>query len=243
MKNVLILIDNVLQYVRIREIVSKRNKIANFIFKHSIIKSEIWKHPDFRNQTNSSIDVKKQIDEIIDLFDLVISVHCLQYFPKSLVEGVRCINIHPGFNPINRGWYPQVFAIINDLPIGATIHEMDEKLDHGPIIVRELVEKFPWDTSLSIYNRVLEMEMMLLENNFESIILGTYETTAPENEGNIFTKNDFNNLCKLNLNEERSFRYFYNLLRALTHGEYKNAFFIDPITLKKIYIKLEISHE
>jgi len=162
MKNVLVVIDNILQYDRIKEITDKRKNIANFTFKHSIVKSAIWEHPDFKNQTNSTVNVKKQLDEIIGSFDLVISIHCFQFFPKKLVKGVRCINIHPGFNPINRGWYPQVFAIINNLPIGATIHEMDEKLDNGPIIYREQVEKYPWDTSLTIYNRVLEKEIEVL---------------------------------------------------------------------------------
>lgn len=243
MKNVLIIIDNIQQYERIKKIIEKREEIAKFNFRHSIVKSAIWEHPDFKNHTNSIIDVKKQLDEIIGSFDLVISVHCFQFFPKQLVNSVRCINIHPGYNPINRGWYPQVFAIVNNLPIGATIHEMDEKLDNGPIIARELVEKYSWDTSLTIYNRVLEKEMKLLENNFESIIHGTYKTIIPESLGNLFSKNDFKNLCRIDINEENSFQYFYDLLRALSHGDYKNAYFVDPITGRKIYLKLEISYE
>jgi dTDP-4-amino-4,6-dideoxyglucose formyltransferase len=243
MKKVLVVIDNILQYDRIKKLIDVRKPDANFTFKHSIIKSAIWEHPDFKNENNSIIDVKKQKDEIINSFDLVISVHCFQFFPKELVNGVRCINIHPGYNPINRGWYPQVFAIVNDLPIGATIHEMDEKLDNGPVIAREFVEKYPWDTSLTIYNRVLEKEMKLFEKNIDAIIHGTYKTILPENNGNIYSKNDFKNLCKIELNEEKSFRYFYDLLRALSHGDYKNAFIIDPETGKKIYIKLEISYE
>jgi methionyl-tRNA formyltransferase len=106
--------------------------------------------------------LKNKKTEIIDSFDLVIFVHCFQLFPKTMVNAVRCVNIHPGYNPINRGWYPQVFAIVNDLPIGATIHEMDEKLDNGPIIVRELVEKYARDTSLTIFLMILKTQNTII---------------------------------------------------------------------------------
>ena len=64
---------------------------------------------------------KKNIEEILHNYDLVISMHCKQIFPRDLVKKVKCINVHPGYNPINRGWYPQVFAILENRPIGATI--------------------------------------------------------------------------------------------------------------------------
>jgi dTDP-4-amino-4,6-dideoxyglucose formyltransferase len=240
--NVLVIIDNIFQYDKIKHIVEKNNKPnTKFDFRHSPNKSQIWDHLDFRNKEKSIIDVKKQVEFIIDNYELVISVHCFQFFPKKLVDSVRCINIHPGYNPINRGWYPQVFAIINDLPIGATIHEMDEKLDNGKIIAREFVEKHTWDTSLTLYNRVLDMEIQLFDKYFNGILDNKYESIEPENEGNIFLKSDFNELIELDLNKEGTFKDFYDTIRALSHGDYKNASFIDKKSGKQIYIKLDIS--
>jgi dTDP-4-amino-4,6-dideoxyglucose formyltransferase len=244
MKNVLIIIDNIKQYDRIKNlIISKKREDVDFVFCHSNLKTEIWDHPDFKDSTNSTIDLKKNIQEIINRFELVISVHCLQYFPKELVQNVRCINVHPGYNPINRGWYPQVFSIIKDLPIGATIHEIDEKLDHGKIIARKIVDKYIWDTSLTIYERVLEAELELFVNNFDLIIDNTYDLIEPESEGNIFLKKDFDFLCQLDLEESGKFIDFYNKLRALSHSDYKNAFFIDKETGRKVYVKIEITCE
>lgn len=238
---VLIIIDNVIQYDRILKVINNFNlKDVDFDFRHSSVKSAIWEHPDFKNQVHKIIDVKNDLQTIINQFDLVISVHCFQMFPKELVSTVRCINIHPGYNPINRGWYPQVFAIVNHLPIGATIHEMDEKLDNGSIIAREFVEIYSWDTSETIYNRVLEKEIELFNSNFTSIILNKYKLISPESEGNLFLKKDFNKLCEIDLNECTTYGDCIDRLRALSHGDYLNAYFIDEITGKKVFLKLDL---
>jgi methionyl-tRNA formyltransferase len=116
---------------------------------------------------------------------------------------------------------------------------MDEKLDNGSIIARKFVESNTWDTSFTIYNKVLEVEIELLDQNFESIIFGTYQRITPEGSGNLFSKSDFNNLCKIDLNEIGSFRLFYDRLRALSHGDYKNAYYLDEVSGKKVYIKID----
>ncbi len=240
MKKVLVITDNIRLYDAIRQIVEERNRPdTEFVFRHSVKRSAMWEHEDFLGG-NGALDVKAEARSIVAEYSLVISAHCLQFFPKDLVEGVRCINIHPGYNPLNRGWYPQVFAIINDLPIGATIHEMDEKLDHGPIIARSLVDKHVWDTSLTIYDRVLEKELSLFRENFDAIVDGVYEKIDPEDGGNFFSKSDFERVCAIDLDRAGTFRDFYDLMRALSHGEYRNAYFIDEGSGEKVYLKLEV---
>src|SRR5688572_12038992 len=115
--------------------------------------------------TVGSVNVKKDYESIINTYDLVISAHCKQLFPATLISGVTCINIHPGLNPYNRGWYPQVFSIINGLPLGATLHEIDEDIDHGAIIDQEKVEVEAWDTSIDAYNKVLQAEQVILRRS------------------------------------------------------------------------------
>ena len=239
-KRVLILIDNLTQYERLKKIVEQYENKALFVFKHSPTKSSIWDHPDFQNQ-ESEIDVNRDLELILKEFDLVFSVHCYQYFPKELVQKKLCINLHPGYNPINRGWYPQVFSIINDLSIGATLHIMDEKLDNGSIIDRELVKSFSWDTSLTIYNRVLIKEIDIFEKHIENILDNKFTSFKPEANFNYFTKKDFQELCEIDMERNGTFMEFYNHLRALSHGDYKNAYFIDKQTGKKIFLKLEIT--
>jgi dTDP-4-amino-4,6-dideoxyglucose formyltransferase len=244
MKHVLFIIDNVIQYERIKEIISnsKREDVV-FDFKRSGFKSPLTHHRDFADSSLDVIDVKASIEHIIKTYDLVISVHCFQFFPKELVDNIRCINVHPGYNPINRGWYPQVFSLAYDLPIGATIHEIDNFLDHGPIIARKLVEKALYDTSTTLYHKVLRAEIELLEMLLYKIVDNDYVTTFPEEEGTVYLKRDFESLCELDLNEKGTFGDFYNKLRALTHENYKNAFIIERETGKKIFVSIEVDYE
>jgi methionyl-tRNA formyltransferase len=188
----------------------------------------------------SPYKVKDVGAELAAKYEMVISIHCKQLFPPNLVNGTKCLNVHPGLNPHNRGWYPQVFAILNGLPHGATIHEIDLELDHGPIIDQKEIEILADDTSLSVYDRVLEAELNLLRKNLLDILNGTYSTFHPKNDGNLNMIKDFRELLKLDLDETGDMQYFINKLRALTHGKYKNAYFIDSETGDKIYVSLNL---
>lgn len=189
------------------------------------------------------LNVKEAYEEIIQNFDLVISAHCKQLFPEEMVKSVKCINIHPGLNPFNRGWYPQVFSIINGKPLGATLHEIDAEIDHGPIIDQEevLVESF--DTSFDAYEKVYEAEKKIVERSIEKILNNTYTTQLPAEEGNLNLKKDFNALCEIDLEESITFQQAFDRLRALTHGDHKNAFFYDEKTKKKVWVSIKFEVE
>jgi methionyl-tRNA formyltransferase len=176
-------------------------------------------------------------------YDLVISAHCKQLFPPEMVRAVRCINIHPGLNPHNRGWYPQVFSILNGRPVGATIHEIDEELDHGAIIAQHEVPVHAWDTSKDVYDRVQQAEVQLLRQHLAAIIAGTYSATPPAAEGNINLKKDFNALLCINADEQMTMGQAIDRLRALTHRPYRNAYFIDPHTGKKVFVSIDLQPE
>jgi methionyl-tRNA formyltransferase len=222
-KRILVLTDNAQIYSKFNKIVASSNYPQKFSFFCS-------KETNFfRENSVQSLKIKTKLGFIIDNFDLVISLHCKQIFPSKLIEKIKCINVHPGYNPINRGWYPQIFAIIYNLPIGATIHEMDEKVDHGPIIDRVFVKKYEYDTSLSLYNRVLDAEIELVRKNLKRILDGKYRTFIPESEGNLFLINDFNKLKEINLNKKTTYKEVIDYLSAMTHGDYNNAYFIDSL--------------
>ena len=188
----------------------------------------------------SVINVKTEWASIVRNYSLVFSIHCKQIFPPELVRGVRCVNIHPGYNPDNRGWYPQVFSIISGNVIGATIHEMDEQIDCGRIIARRQVPIHSDDTSLEVYERVLEMEMVLLKENLRAILSNTYKPLIPEHDGIFHTKKEFEKLCQLDLNANMRLGDAINLLRGLTHGMYANAHFTDSYG-DKVFVRIQLS--
>lgn len=242
-KNILIVSDNVTLCKQMLPII-KPYRDRNFHFATSPFSNA----HQFENELNEKIyvvDMKYEsaVQDLVRDYDLILSIHCKQIFPKELINAVKCINIHPGYNPINRGWYPQVFAIINDLPVGATIHEIDEELDHGKIIARDFVDKSIDDTSLSLYEKITQKEMELFADNIDVILNAAYRSFHPENEGNLFLKKDFKKLCAINLEERKTVRETIDMLRALTHGDFKNAYFVDPASGKKVFISVNFTVE
>ncbi len=175
---------------------------------------------------------------VIAGFELVISLHCKQIFPVELVGGVVCVNVHPGLNPFNRGWYPQVFSIINGLPTGATIHVMDAEVDNGDIIDQEGVEVLPSDTSLEVYTRVVELEKLLIARNLDGLLSLSFDTRRPDGAGNYNGISDYRALCQLDLDHVATLGAHLNVLRGLSHGEFKNAYFVEDGT--KYYVRVTI---
>lgn len=249
-KNVLVISDNSYMRGRIIELIEKKQIVGcNFSFSMTPL-SQAVTQKNVGEMCESRFEIaefnlknENDVKKIIETFDLVISMHCKQIFPPSLTKNVRCVNVHPGYNPINRGWYPQVFAIINDVPIGATIHEIDDQLDHGAIIAREFVKKNNFDTSKTLYDKILEKEIELLESWLERIVHNNYVPKIPENEGNLYLKRDFKNLLKIDLTEPVTMGQAINRLRALTHGSFKNAYFIDEKTRKKVFLGISFEIE
>ena len=175
-------------------------------------------------------------------YDLFLSLHSKQLFPQALVENHLCINVHPGLNPHNRGWFPQVFSILNGLPAGVTIHKMDAELDHGPILWQEEIPLYAHDTSQDIYTRILRKEIEMLEAHLGDLLAGNYTLTPMEGEGNINYKADFDALCPIDLNEPATYGAVIDRLRALTHEPYQNAYFVDADG-KKVYVGITLRKE
>lgn len=203
---------------------------------------DICQSPDGPLRGIPRLDLRKQTPEVLKTYGLVISIHCKQFFPRALVNGVRCVNVHPGLNPHNRGWYPQVFSIINGLPAGVTIHEIDDQLDHGPIIVQREYAIQPWDTSGSAYARIMKLERELVLEHFVAIRDRAYRAVAPDREGNVNYRKDFDRLREIDLEQTGSFRDLINRLRSLTHGDFRNAYFTDP-SGKKVFIRVILEPE
>ena len=243
--NILIVSDNLYLCKEFEKIISEPiYSEINWTFSISSFSNlETFSNTLDRNVSQLDLKNKSNIEFICKNYDLVISIHCKQIFPDILVNSIKCINLHPGYNPINRGWYPQVFAIINDSKVGATIHEIDDKLDHGDIIDREFVNIDSWDTSKTLYDKILNVELFLIRKNLKKIIDKNYETIRPEIEGELYLKNDFNDLCELDLDKNQSIEKTINTLRALTHGDYRNAYFIDKLTGKKVFVSIDFKVE
>jgi len=194
---------------------------------------------EIRSMRISILDVKNSFDEVKVEFDIGFSCHCKQIFPKDLVESMPCFNFHPGLNPYNRGWFPQVFSIINGMPVGATLHKMDSKIDHGPIIAQRAISINAWDTSKSVYERVLDAEFELFDLWIERLLTGNFEEIELNDEGNYNSISDFKNLCKIDLDRKVSMKEAIDFFRAMSFEGYDNAYFYDE-NGRKVFVSLSL---
>jgi methionyl-tRNA formyltransferase len=187
----------------------------------------------------SALDLNLLSDDFSENFDIGISCHCKQIFPSKLVENIKCFNFHPGLNPHNRGWFPQVFSILDGQPVGATLHKMDEKIDHGPIIDQRIINITDWDTSKSVYERILKSEFDLFDQWIDRLLKGEFEEVRLESEGNYNSISDFKKLCEIDLDKKISFKEAIDYLRAMTFDGYDNAYFYSSDG-RKVYVSLNI---
>lgn len=235
---VCVITDNRYIYKSFRTIAEKKGKNYEFYYYCSV-KGNNFSDLDVDGGIQP-VRLKLLNSEWFNDYDVFFSLHCKQIFPDVMVENHRCINVHPGLNPYNRGWFPQVFSIINGLPAGVTIHEMDKELDHGPTIFQREIKINSYDTSKDVYNRILETEMELLEEHFEELIEGRYTANAILTEGNINYMADFKSLCKLDMEQKGTLREHLNLLRAVSFAGYKNAYYKEHG--EKIYVTISFEH-
>lgn len=196
----------------------------------------------FPSEKFRPLGLKEQTAIFFSGYDLFLSLHSKQLFPDELVENHLCINVHPGLNPHNRGWFPQVFSILNGLPTGVTIHKMDTELDHGPILWQEEVPLYPQDTSKDVYDRILAKELQMLEKHLPDLLAGNYTLTPMESEGNINYKSDFDALCRIDRDKDASYGEVIDFLRAMTHAPHQNAYFVDEDG-KKVFVGITLKKE
>ena len=88
----------------------------------------------------------------------------------------------------------------------------------------------------------MELERQLIMDWFERIRNKNYKTYKPDPNGNLNSKEDYEALKFLDLNENGSFGHFLNLLRAMTHHTYKNAYFVDRHG-RRIYVRVILEPE
>lgn len=128
---------------------------------------------------------------MVDLFqefqiDLVVFAGYLVIIPENLVRNYpnKIINVHPSLIPAHCGMgyyglkvHESVLAAGNKVT-GATIHFVDEKADHGPIILQKAVSVEERDTPEILQRRVMEQaEWILLPKAIDLIGQGRVEVT------------------------------------------------------------------
>nr|WP_279355830.1 phosphoribosylglycinamide formyltransferase [Fundidesulfovibrio agrisoli] len=85
----------------------------------------------------------------------------------------RIINIHPALLPSFAGAHGQRDAANYGVAIsGATVHFVDEIMDHGPVVIQAAVPAYPDDDAASLGERILAMEHRILPQAVQWLATG-----------------------------------------------------------------------
>lgn len=128
---------------------AKKHGIATFVLDHkSVADREKFDHRMVRA-------IKDAGAEAVALagFMRLITPGFLAAFPQKVV------NIHPALLPSFPGLHGQKQAADYGVRLaGCTVHFVDERVDHGPIIIQAAVKAFPDDDEASLGERILKLE-------------------------------------------------------------------------------------
>lgn len=121
--------------------------------------------PEQKTDSVNSPDFVRYIkDEDVDL---IISIAAPKIFKRQILQAPKkgCINYHTALLPRYRGRVPLFWALLNDeQQTGISVHEIDEELDNGPILIQKKVDIGPDDSLHSLYLKTIkEGPRILLE--------------------------------------------------------------------------------
>ena len=136
------------------------------------------------------------------------------------------INLHTSYLPWNRGSNPNVWSIINDDPVGVSIHLIDSGVDTGPIIAQKLIDVPVHFTAKMLYYKLQECIVRLFKERWPGIKSGRYELIYQNDlEGSVNRRRDLEQLKILDLNEKMTVKEVLNILRACMFPPHPPAFF------------------
>ena len=72
------------------------------------------------------------------------------------------LNIHPGYLPTGRGTFPIFWAVFTKTKCGVTVHQITDKMDCGPILLRQEVYFSSSENSGELSDKVFELEKQIL---------------------------------------------------------------------------------
>jgi phosphoribosylglycinamide formyltransferase-1 len=105
--------------------------------------------------------------------DLVVLGGFMRVLSADFVHRWPIVNVHPSLLPA----FPGAHAIRDALEwgvkvVGATVHFVDEQVDHGPIIAQQAVAVRAGDTVASLHARVQQVEHQLLPDAVRAFCAG-----------------------------------------------------------------------
>ena len=141
--------------------------------------------------------------------------------PEHLARYKKVYNLHPGFLPWGRGYFPVFWALWEQTPAGATLHEMTQVVDKGPIVAQVKIAYDNADTGWTLYQRVQEAERQLFQAYWARLIAGDTLSAVDQPEGGKYhSRAEFFDLKKNSPWHSLSGNDLIRLIRAFSFPKY-----------------------
>ncbi len=125
------------------------------------------------------------------------------------------INIHPSLLPKYRGAAPIQRAIMaGEKKTGITIFIMDEKIDHGDIILKKELTIDSDDNYASLQLRLSTLAVETIIDVLKSLESGNYKRSKQDEQGKVYAKKIRKE--EMIINWQKSTSMVFNLIRALS---------------------------
>lgn len=185
----------------------------------------------------------EHIKNLIELApDYIITVYWAYLLKKEVIECASegRVNFHPALLPINRGWYPHVFSIIDGTPTGVTLHEIDEGADTGAIWAQREVPLSEYDTAFTIYNTLQRKIVELFKETWPKIKVKKIQPVPQDHlEANYHKKSEIESLDKIDPESDIKVGDLIRLLKARSFGNKGFAYY--ERDGQRVYLNIRVS--
>jgi len=150
--------------------------------------------------------------------DIIVSAYFNQILKREALSIARIahLNVHPGWIPAYRGAMAYFWVLKNgERNAGVTIHEMDEGIDTGRILIRQSFALEPQWTQEQVLYKTASIGRQLLARVLHSIADGSFSTLEVDTTGE--PEGSFSIPAKKDVSLYSSHRRFFRIRDILMH--------------------------
>ncbi|MAG28629.1 methionyl-tRNA formyltransferase [bacterium] len=170
--------------------------------------SKLVPSPIKKESQKAGIDVVDDITKIDPTgADLGILVAYGKIIPKKLINSFPkgILNLHPSLLPKYRGSSPIQVAILNqDDETGVTIMQLDDEMDHGPIITQEKVKLDKTETAGDLHDKLAKIGADLFIKILPDYIAGKIKPKEQDHAKASFTEKLTKQVGKINWKKSKT---------------------------------------
>lgn len=145
------------------------------------------------------------------------------------------LNVHPSLLPLYRGASPIESAMLDDAKeTGVTIMLMDAQVDHGPVIMQEVVYFDTWPTKPEVRTTLATLGGRLLTEAIPLWIAGSIDEQEQEHEYATYTQKITKADGELTLTDDA----YKNFLKIQAYTPWPGTFFFAEKNGKRLRIKI-----